>query len=708
MSGPVPSPLGDTAAGAHGARIRPVEIIGLAFGLGGPNPGVADGPSALHHAGLAAALQNAGVPCQWCEEVHPSSTHAESALLQFSLRTASRIAASLSRRTRPLVIGGDHCIALGTWRGVMVANPHPEPVGLIWIDAHLDAHTPETSPSGRLHGMPLAALLGVGAPPLVNGNEPRLDPRHVCVVGVRSAEAAEQALLARLGVRVIDMAEIARTGLQAALAEARRIAGEGTAGYGISLDLDALDPHDAPAVGVPCDNGLRGNRLVAALRTLRGDPKLLALEIAEFDPHHDVDHRSARLVIDLACAVLAPSAQQLMALEREHGAHNYAPLPVVLSHGHGCEVFDVDGRRYLDMMAAYSAVSFGHSHPRLVHALATQAARLGVTSRAYHNDRLPQLLARLTELTGMDRALPMNTGMEAVETAIKAARKWAYKVKGVAPERAQIVVCDGNFHGRSTTIVGFSSETQYRDGFGPFTPGFVSIPFGDAAALAAAITPDTAAFLVEPIQGEGGIRVPPNGWLAQCARICREHKVLLLADEVQTGLGRTGKLLACWHEGVQPDGLMLGKALGGGVYPVSAFLARRDVMDVFQPGDHGSTFGGNPLGAAVALEALALLEDEQLCARAMAHGDYLMQRLGALVHPAIREVRGRGLFVGIEFDPAQVDVAALAVQLARHGLLTRDTHGTVLRFAPPLTISREQLDESVAILAEVLAGIPAR
>jgi len=659
MSGPVPAPLGTTLA--DGPHIRPIDILGLAFGLGGPNPGVARGPAALREAGLVEALQASGARCRWCEDVLPITANPAIALTQFALRTASRVAASLAQHNVPLVLGGDHSVAVGTWRGVMVANSQPGPVGLIWIDAHLDAHTPSTSPSGRLHGMPLAVLLGHGEPPLVNGSEPCLDPRHVCVLGVRSAEPQERQLMAQLGVRIIDMEEISRIGLPAALAEARRIAADGSAGYGVSVDLDSVDPMDAPAVGMPTPHGLRGKRLVAALRALRGDPRLLALEITEFDPHRDPDGRSAQLVIELARAVLAPSAEQLMALEQAHGAHNYAPLPVVLARGEGCRVYDVDGKRYLDMMAAYSAVSFGHGHPRLLAALAKQAARLGVTSRAFHNDRLPLLLARLTELTGMDRALPMNTGMEAVETGIKAARKWAYQVKGVAPDAARIIVSEDNVHGRSTTIVGFSSEAQYRDGFGPFAPGFDAIPFGDAKALEAAITPDTAAFLVEPIQGEGGIRVPPAGWLAECARICRTHNVLLLADEVQTGLGRTGRLLACWHEGVQPDGLMLGKALGGGLFPVSAFLARREVMDVFRPGDHGSTFGGNPLGAAVALEALAVLEDEQLVARSAALGDYLMERLTALAHPAIREVRGRGLFVGVDFDPARVDAARLAL-----------------------------------------------
>jgi ornithine--oxo-acid transaminase len=355
------------------------------------------------------------------------------------------------------------------------------------------------------------------------------------------------------------------------------------------------------------------------------------------------------------------------------------------------------------MMSAYSAVSFGHAHPRLVQALTEQAGRLALTSRAYSNDRLPLLLERLTDLLGYDAALPVNTGLEAVETALKAARKWAYKVKGVAHDRAEIIACEGNFHGRSIAIVGMSSEYQYRDGFGPFPPGLQRIPYGDAQALEAAITPNTAAFLVEPIQGEGGIIVPPAGWLARCAEICRRHRVLLIADEVQTGLGRTGKLLACHHEGVRPDGVILGKALGGGLLPVSAFLADRAVMDVFHPGDHGSTFGGNPLGAAVALAALDVLVEEGLVERAATLGQRLLTRLRLLQLPGVREIRGRGLLVGIDLDPAQVSPRLAVDRLLARGLMTKDTHGTVLRLAPPLTIDEANLDWAVDMVAETLS-----
>lgn len=389
-------------------------------------------------------------------------------------------------------------------------------------------------------------------------------------------------------------------------------------------------------------------------------------------------------------------------LERRYGAANYEPLPVVLARGEGAWLWDVEGRRYLDMLSAYSAVSFGHGHPRLLAALNEQAARLAVTSRAYYTDRLPPFLARLCELTGMDRALPMNTGAEAVETAIKCARKWGYLVKGIPEGRARIVCCRGNFHGRTSTIVGFSSEPQYREHFGPYDGGFALVPFGDAAALEAAITPETAAFLVEPVQGEAGIVVPPEGYLARCARICRERNVLLFVDEVQTGLGRTGRILACEHEGVTPDGIVLGKALGGGLLPVSAFCAREDVMGVFRPGDHGSTFGGNALGAAVGLAALGVLVEERLAERAAALGDYLLRRLRALSTPAVVEARGKGLLVGLELDPRRVPARAFVEALLRHGVLSKDTHGTVARFAPPLVITRDEIDWALGRIREAL------
>lgn len=394
-----------------------------------------------------------------------------------------------------------------------------------------------------------------------------------------------------------------------------------------------------------------------------------------------------------------------VALERRYGARNYAPLPVVLARGEGVWVWDTDGRRYLDMLGAYSAVSFGHGHPRLVAALTAQAQRLAVPSRAFHNDRLGPFLAAACRLTGMDMALPMNSGAEAVETALKAARKWAYTVKGVPDGRAEIIACEGNFHGRTMMAVALSSDAQYRDGFGPFPPGIRLVPFGDAAALEAAIGPDTAAFLAEPIQGEGGIVLPPPGWLAECAAICRRRNVLLILDEIQTGLGRTGAVLAADHEGVKPDGRILGKALGGGLLPVSLFLARRAVMQVFGPGDHGSTFGGNALAAAVGLAALELLEEERLPERSAALGRHLLDRLRALNSPAIREVRGKGLFAGVEFHADRADAHAVAERLAAHGVLTKETRRNTIRFAPPLVISKEELDWAIDRFAETLAEI---
>ncbi|HEY2567122.1 MAG TPA: ornithine--oxo-acid transaminase [Candidatus Aquirickettsiella sp.] len=389
-------------------------------------------------------------------------------------------------------------------------------------------------------------------------------------------------------------------------------------------------------------------------------------------------------------------------LEQRYGAANYDPLPVVLSRGLGAELWDISGKRYIDMMSAYSAVSHGHSHPRLVKVLTQQAQRLSICSRAFYSDRLGAFLKRVCDLTQMDSALPMNTGVEAVETAIKAARKWAYTVKKVTENQAEIIVCRGNFHGRTTTVVGMSSKPQYQFGFGPFAPGFKTIEYGDAEALVAAITPNTAAFLVEPIQGERGIVVPPKGYLQTVAQICRERNVLLILDEIQTGLGRTGKFLACEYENVKPDALILGKALGGGLLPVSLFLSRRDVMNVFTPGDHGSTFGGNPLAAIVALEALNTLFDENLIQRSEELGDYLHRSLLEISSPLIKEIRGKGLFIGVELDSRYAKGRAIVLQLLEHGLLSYETHNTVIRLAPPLVISKEQLDEALAILKKVL------
>lgn len=392
-------------------------------------------------------------------------------------------------------------------------------------------------------------------------------------------------------------------------------------------------------------------------------------------------------------------------LEARYCAQNYNPLPVVLTRAEGAYVWDEDGKKYLDMMSAYSAVSHGHGHKRLVKLVQQQVERLSIVSRAFYTDKLGLFLEKACTLTGQDMALPMNTGAEAVETAIKAARKWAYTVKGVEKDKAEIIACTGNFHGRTTTIVAMSDEPQYKEGFGPYPAGFLLVEYGNIDALEAAINENTAAFLVEPIQGEGGIVVPPEGYLKAAAELCRKNNVLLIADEIQTGLGRTGKLLACEHEDVHPDGLILGKALGGGILPVSMFLARRDVMSVFTPGDHGSTFGGNPLAAAVGLEALNILIEDELPQKSAAMGDYLMGRLRAFDTPLIKNIRGRGLFIGIEVDPALCSAREICESLMQRGLLSKETHETVVRLAPPLIVGQEEIDWAIDQIAEVLEEI---
>lgn len=404
-------------------------------------------------------------------------------------------------------------------------------------------------------------------------------------------------------------------------------------------------------------------------------------------------------------ATALTATQEFIGKEARFGARNYQPVPVVVDHARDCLVWDVEGREYIDMMSAYSAVSHGHLHPRVVAAAQRQLQRVAVTSRAYHGTTLGPFLEKLCQLAGFDRALPMNTGAEAVETALKAARKWGYTVKGIAEGRAQIVVAANNFAGRTTTIVGFSSEAQYRSGFGPFAPGFATVPYGDVAGLEAAITDDTCAFLVEPVQGEAGIVVPPVGYLKAVREICTRRGILMICDEVQTGLGRTGRVLACDHEGVRPDGLTLGKALGGGLLPVSAFVAREEVMAVFTPGDHGSTFGGNPLAAAVGDTALQVLVEERLSERAAEQGAVLLERLHALRHPAIRDVRGKGLLVGVEIDPGFASARTVCEGLLQEGVLSKDTHGTVVRFAPPLVIGAREIGDAVAALGRALGRL---
>lgn len=384
-------------------------------------------------------------------------------------------------------------------------------------------------------------------------------------------------------------------------------------------------------------------------------------------------------------------------------AHNYAPLPVVIERGEGARVWDVDGNEYLDMVGAYSALNQGHRHPRIMAALAEQAAKLTLTSRAFHNDRMGMFLEKLCKLLGYPKALPMNTGAEAVETALKAVRKWGYEVKKVPADQAEIIVCTENFHGRTISIVSFSTEDQYKEGFGPFTPGFKVVPYGDAAALEDAITDNTVGFLVEPIQGEGGVVVPPDGYLKKAAELCKARNVKLMCDEIQTGLARTGKMLACDHEGVRPDVLILGKALGGGVYPVSAVLADDDVMGVFRPGDHGSTFGGNPLGAAVGIASLDVLVEEKLAERAEDLGNWMMGEIANLGSRHIDHVRGKGLLIGIVIPEASGPAKDFAKMLKPLGVLCKDTHAQVLRLAPPLVISRPELERALDAVRRVFA-----
>ncbi len=394
----------------------------------------------------------------------------------------------------------------------------------------------------------------------------------------------------------------------------------------------------------------------------------------------------------------ALKTDKLIAIEDKFGAHNYHPLDIVIRKAEGVWVEDVEGNRYMDFLAAYSAVNQGHCHPRLVKVMKKQAARVTLTSRAFRNDQLPFFCEEVCALTGFAKVLPMNSGAEAVETALKAARKWGEKVKGIAKDKCEIIVCADNFHGRTTTIVSFSTDEQYRDGFGPFTPGFKIIPYGDAKALAAAITPNTAAFLVEPIQGEAGIKLPPEGFLKKAEKICRDNNVLLICDEIQSGLGRTGKLFAFQHEDVKPDAVIVGKALSGGFYPVSAFLSSEEVMGVFNPGDHGSTFGGNPLGMAVSREAMKVLVEEKLVQNSAVLGPWFMGKLQEMKYRSIKQVRGRGLWIGVVLDrPARPFCEALM----KEGMLCKETHETVIRLAPPLNITKAELNMALRRIDKV-------
>ncbi|WP_134702406.1 ornithine--oxo-acid transaminase [Ammoniphilus sp. YIM 78166] len=381
------------------------------------------------------------------------------------------------------------------------------------------------------------------------------------------------------------------------------------------------------------------------------------------------------------------------------GARNYHPLPIVISKAEGVWVEDPEGNRYMDMLSAYSALNQGHRHPKVIQALKDQADRVTLTSRAFHNDRLGEFYEKLSALTGKDMILPMNTGAEAVETAIKAVRRWAYEVKKVPENQAEIIVSEGNFHGRTITVTSFSSEEAYKRGFGPFTPGFKIIPYGDIEALKAAITPNTAAFLIEPIQGEAGIVIPEEGFLKAAYELCKENQVVFIADEIQTGFGRTGKLFASDWEGFKPDMYIMGKALGGGVFPISAVAANADILGVFEPGSHGSTFGGNPLGCAVAIASMEVLEEENLVARSLEMGQYFMGKLKEIKNPMIKDIRGRGLFIGVELHEK---ARPYCEQLKEKGLLCKETHETTIRFAPPLNISKEDLDWAIGRINEVL------
>jgi len=395
---------------------------------------------------------------------------------------------------------------------------------------------------------------------------------------------------------------------------------------------------------------------------------------------------------------------ELIRLAETYGAHNYHPLDVVLERGEGIWVWDADDRKFLDCLSAYSALNQGHRHPKIIAALVEQAGKITLTSRAFHNDQMGPFLQELNALCRTEVALPMNTGAEAVETAIKACRKWGYQVKGIPRDQAEIIVCENNFHGRTTTIVGFSSEEQYRDGFGPFTPGFVTVPYGDVEAFRKAVRPNTAGFLFEPIQVEGGVIVPPDGYLRETRRICRDQRVLWIADEIQTGFGRTGKLFCHEWEGItDPDMLILGKALGGGLYPVSAVVARKEVLGVFKPGDHGSTFGGNPLGCAVARAALKVITDENLVGRSAELGDYFMAGLRAIESPHVREVRGRGLLIGVEIKRESGPARPYCEKLRDLGILCKETHEQVIRFAPPLVIEKQDIDWILERVKKVLA-----
>lgn len=396
------------------------------------------------------------------------------------------------------------------------------------------------------------------------------------------------------------------------------------------------------------------------------------------------------------------NTQEYIALEEQFGAHNYHPLDVVIERAEGVWVYDVDGKKYLDCLSAYSAVNQGHVHPEILNAMIEQAKKVTLTSRAFRNDQLPLFYKEFSEMTGYDMSLPMNSGAEAVETAIKLARKWAYRYKNVARHQAEIIVCAGNFHGRTTTLISLSTEPLYRDDFGPYTPGFLVAPYGDVEAIQRLITSNTAAVLLEPIQGEGGVIIPPAGYLKQVADLCKKNTVLMIADEIQTGLGRTGKLFASQHEDVRPDMVIVGKALSGGFYPVSAVLADTPLLGLFQPGEHGSTFGGNPLAAAIARASLRVIREEKLAERSNELGTYFIEQLSEIPSPHVKEVRGRGLLIGVELKPEAGGARRFCVALQEKGILAKETHDNVIRFAPPLVIDKDTIDWALPSIRDVL------
>ena len=396
------------------------------------------------------------------------------------------------------------------------------------------------------------------------------------------------------------------------------------------------------------------------------------------------------------------NTKEYIALEEQYGAHNYHPLDVVIEKAEGVWVYDVDGKKYLDCLSAYSAVNQGHVHPEILNALIEQTKKVTLTSRAFRNDQLPLLYKELSEMSGYDMSLPMNSGAEAVETALKLARKWAYQVKGVPRHQAEIIVAEGNFHGRTISIISFTSEPLYRDDFGPFTPGFITVKYGDASAIEEAITPNTAAVMLEPIQGEGGVIIPPDGYLKQVAELCQKNNILFMADEIQTGLARTGKLFACEYEDVRPDVMIVGKALSGGFYPVSAVLADNDLLGLFTPGEHGSTFGGNPLGAAVARAALRVIREEKLIERSYQLGEYFIEQLAEIPTPHVKEVRGKGLLIGVELKSEAGGARRFCEALQEKGILAKETHDNIIRFAPPLVIDKETIDWALPSIRDVL------